>query len=343
MKISATLKGIKDSLGRRTVYIRIVQNGQRKFYATGIKVEPKYWDKKVIGHLNAKRLNDQIRDLIIKYEANDLTVYSNISFNAYATQCLSDWENSKRPGTLKGMRSRLKKFREFYQGKIALTNDVLTKYVNYLYSIGNSTNTVWAALKTIRLIIYKAHREKLIKENPFAIFEMPKYRDPQRSFLTRQEVEQIESKLPKLGEYQFAAAWFLISCYTGLRYSDQNAFSKSKIKGGRLIIYTTKTGNLVSIPMNDKLKELFKLIEYRPMHYENQHYNRLLKAIGVECEIKQPLTAHLGRHTFGTLCASAGISQEVTAKLMGHQSIRTTAIYYSLTSERIDGEFSKLF
>lgn len=341
MKVSATLKGVVDELGRRTVYIRKSNGTERKFYSTDIKIEPKYWKKKVVSHPNSKRINDKIRSLIISYESG--IDKPDLSFHKYALECLNEWQHSKRPSTLKSIYSKITRFKEFYNGSISFPSTVLTKFVSYCYSKGNKTNSVWVALKNIRLIVRKAHKEKLIAENPFDSFIMPKYQDPQKIYLTKKQVEKIEKKLPRLGNLKIAAAWFLISCYTGLRYSDQKNFNKSKIKDGRLIVYTFKTGKIVSIPLNQKLKELFRLVGYKPVPYENQPYNRMLKAIGALCEIKEHLTCHTARHTFGTLCASAGISQEVTASLMGHNSIRTTAIYYQITGTRIDSEFKKLF
>lgn len=195
------------------------------------------------------------------------------------------------------------------------------------------------------MFIKKAHNEKLIDEYPFAIFKMPRYKDPEKTFLTKEQVESIDKfiqgKIPN--EYKIAGAWFVISCYTGLRFGDQQAFNKKNIRNGRLIIYTSKTGQPVSIPMNDKLKTLFELVNYQPIPYSNVHYNRIMKAIAAECEIESNVSVHTARHTFGTLCASQGISQEVTAKLMGHSSIKTTAIYYQLTSDRLDSEFEKIF
>jgi site-specific recombinase XerD len=54
------------------------------------------------------------------------------------------------------------------------------------------------------------------------------------------------------------------------------------------------------------------------------------------------ISAHESRHTFAILLANAGISQEVDAKLLGHTSMRSTAIYYKITGSRIDEEIKKL-
>jgi site-specific recombinase XerD len=63
--------------------------------------------------------------------------------------------------------------------------------MKHLYSIGNSRNTVWRSLKFIRTIIKKAHREKLINDDPFQIFQMVTYRDPVKQYLIKKDIEKI--------------------------------------------------------------------------------------------------------------------------------------------------------
>ena len=45
---------------------------------------------------------------------------------------------------------------------------------------------------------------------------------------------------------------------------------------------------------------------------------RHLKAVGLACGIRTPLTWHCARHTFGTLTLEAGVPIESIAKMMGH-------------------------
>lgn len=122
----------------------------------------------------------------------------------------------------------------------------------------------------------------------------------------------------------------------------KNFNRKRDIKAGRIVIYTTKTNEPVSMPFSPKLKALFESIDYKPLHYHNVHYNRLLKAVAALSGIDENISSHVSRHTFAVMCAGAGISIEVTGKLLGHSSIKTTAIYYKITNTRIDEEMKKL-
>ena len=346
MKVSATLKGPKDTLGRQKVYIRVSDGRKRKFKATSILIAPKDWNGLVrSSHPDYKELNHRIKTMILDFESRIFNEKKDFLFTEYVNLCLKEWQGVKKESTIRHMISYRDKFNSFKAVKLSqVTPDLLTKFVNYCRAKENIPNTIWSSLKFVRVIIRKAYKEKLIQENPFDLFSMPKYTDPHKTYLTKEQVSKIEEFVFNCPDHlRQPGAWFLISCYTGLRYGDQINFNKNQIKDGRLIVYTSKTGQAVSIKMNDKLKSLFELVNYQPLSLKNSPYGISIKAIAAEVGITENISPHTGRHTFGTLCASAGISQEVTAKLMGHKSLRTTAIYYTLTSDRLDSEIDKIF
>jgi integrase/recombinase XerD len=353
MKISCTLKGVPDQQGRRTVYIRLADKNKRKFINTGLRVTKSDFDRSSgrikSSHPQYEKFNKRIRELLLAAESFEKAAPI-IYFKDYVTRCFNEWDKIKKPATFKQMRSELKKFTDF-AGDLPLnkiTHELLSKYQIYIYALPTtgSVNTVWKSMKFLRVILRKAKTEDLIDKNPFDIFKMPQFKSPPKTFLTREQVDEIDNFCqdefcPQ--ELKVAGTWFVIGCFTGLRYSDQYAFNKSQIKDNRLIIHTVKTGTPVSIKLNPKLKELLKRVDYKPVPYTNTHYNRLLKIIGSALNFQDSLNVHLSRHTFATLCASAGISQEVTAKLLGVTSLKTVAVYYKLTGKRIDDEVERIF
>ena len=113
-------------------------------------------------------------------------------------------------------------------------------------------------------------------------------------------------------------------------------------------INTPKTRNSIRlIPLNENVTAA--LNEHKAWHFEEQlknHYksdyifttasgklydptnirtalNRYYKKIGVEAK-----TIHAYRHTFGTNLCRQGVPIQTASKLMGHESISTTARYY---------------
>ena len=67
-----------------------------------------------------------------------------------------------------------------------------------------------------------------------------------------------------------------------------------------------------------------------------------LSIVGKACGIRQRLSYHVGRHTFGTMSLSAGIPIESIAKMMGHASISSTQIYAQVTDKKISADMDRL-
>jgi site-specific recombinase XerD len=333
MKVSYILKGPKDQYGRTRVYIRVNDKLKRRFYPTNIRT------------LSLEKLSPSeksvLKTLILKHE----TGYTKekkapVKFSVYVINCIRQWPH-KKASTLSQINTELNKFIQYQDPYIgSISHETLQGYLDYLRTTGVQTNTIWKSFKFLKTVIKKAYREGLIESDPFLLFDSPKYKDPPRQYLSRAEVERIEKVE---GDLRHAALWFVIACYTGLRFSDLSGFDKSRIKNNRLVVYTAKTGEIVSIPLLPKIRELLEQVNYKPLNLTNQAFNRTLKAIAVHAKVKENLTAHLARHTCAVLLADAGVSIEVTAKILGQSSIRTTAIYYKITNKRIDDELGRIF
>lgn len=64
--------------------------------------------------------------------------------------------------------------------------------------------------------------------------------------------------------------------------------------------------------------------------------------VGKACGIRQSLSYHMARHTFGTMSLSAGMPIESIAKMMGHTSISSTQIYAQVTDKKISEDMDRL-
>jgi site-specific recombinase XerD len=353
MTISATLTGRPDQYGRKRIYIRIAQGNDRQYKATEMRVLPsQFKEGKVIGLPNAKAYNEKIKALIRTVEHDQLFMSNgvenfDIKLSDFIQECMRKWSKSKREGTMRQNMTEFRKLMEFAGPDIKLSMinvDFLNDYLEYCYSQGNTVNTAWKTFKFVRKVMLRAYKEKKRKDYPFDLFEMPKYTDPQRDYLTDEEVNAIhkiaENKKAS-AEIRFVANWFLISCYTALRFSDWQQFSKSHIVNNRLVLYTTKTTEVVSMPLVDKVRKLFEAVGYKGMHYSNKHVNVLLKDIAAGAGIHKSISAHIARHTFGVRAAHV-MSVEACARLMGI-SVRVCQVYYKVVDKVSDREYEKLF
>lgn len=67
-----------------------------------------------------------------------------------------------------------------------------------------------------------------------------------------------------------------------------------------------------------------------------------INQIGTLIDLKENLSYHQSRHSFGTLALSAGLSIESIAKMMGHANISTTQGYAKITEQKISADIDKL-
>lgn len=362
--INFELRNRPDRLGFCSLRVCIQDKKKRRFLPLKIKLKPSEWDKEAqrvkSTHPKAVVINNVLRLKLADLQGNMATEMLNSDFSIdriagrkiqkttfmyFAGQCLSDWEGKKTCNTIRAYMSMLTQIRNFdrFVNVEDITPDWLTLYEQHCRKQCGDGGTL-KRIAFVSVIIKEAIRRRLIDKDPFRIYKMPAKKNPPKTWLTTDELARVE-KLASTTPSEIlrnTAYWFLLSCYTGLRYSDIEKFdAKTMIQEGRLVLYTQKSGEVVSIKLTSKIRELIKITSKLPKVYSNQKSNQYLKAIAHVAKINKPLTFHIGRHTFGVQCANRGISQEVTAKLLGHSDLKTTAIYYKITNLRVDDEMKK--
>lgn len=266
-------------------------------------------------------------------------------FQTFAGDCLDRWGNTKSSGTIIAYKSMLAKALEFDKSITVedISPDWLARYESHSWNECGPGGTL-KRVAFISVILKEAIRKGLIERDPFLIYKKPAKKNPPKVWLTMDELSTIEknARKSKSDIIRNTSFWFLLACYTGLRYSDIEKFDPSRnIQDGRLILYTQKTGEVVSIKLTGKIKELINEVKKQGTVYSNQKMNQYLKAVAHLAKIEKLLTFHTGRHTFAVNCANLGISQEVAAKLLGHSDLKTTAIYYKIINSRVDKEMEK--
>lgn len=339
--------------GKPQIAIQVRYKNQSRQIFTGLYIDEKHFiDGKVTGIKNADWYNTAITKTINELESGYLkqqlagtpislkseSVINRQSFikyakNFYKTLTASDGYKLRAVADIQQL--------EDFAGDISfekLSPQLLKDFEQYMVHKKLSRNTINKIFKRVKQPVKMAVREGLISKDPFYIYTPPTYQQPDVDFLTMEEITKIE-KLVLNENLSPVRWWFIFCCYTGLRYSDAAAFDITKhvvtTKGVKRIILTTKkTKGVVSIKLSEKIQGIIKQIT-RPIP-TNVHCGRILNEIIIKAKIKRHIHWHCSRHSFGVQCATLGIPIEATAKLMGHRSIRTTAIYYKIIDTKSD-------
>ena len=150
---------------------------------------------------------------------------------------------------------------------------------------------------------------------------------------------------------------FIISSYTGLRYSDIARLEQKHLDFDQklMTIITQKTGTLVVIPMHPKVEAIFRKNGNRPPKAQsNQSTNRVLKRLcrkagitnfvsvvetegGVRHEVTYEkcdmVTSHTARRSFATNAYRAGIPSLSIMQITGHSTESSFMRYIRVSKE----------
>ncbi|WP_299179461.1 site-specific integrase [uncultured Chryseobacterium sp.] len=348
--------------GKHPISIQVIINSSKKRISIGESIDLKDWDKKnglATGKgykdLNSKLINE--RSGLDKYLRNANLAGIPLTFrlvddyfkktdnnNFYTVfDFIVDLKSGLSKDTLykyETLRKRLKGFKS-----TILVSDVdlafITKFDNYLKTLDIGEGGIYNHHKCLKCIINEAiEHKKFTIDNPYKSKKSIKVKSPNHRevFLEEDEVLKIKKYRPTSKTLKVVKDMFLLSCYTGLRYSDLFSLKISDLDWERKIIskQMLKTKHTIDIPLNSQIRGL--LVRYLTGNkkaedkvfpeVDNQVGNRLLKDIARECKITKNLTFHVGRHTFASfLINDKNVSLSLVSKLLGHRRIANTMVY----------------
>jgi integrase len=139
---------------------------------------------------------------------------------------------------------------------------------------------------------------------------------------------------------------FVFQMWTGLSYSDAQAFDMSQYKNidGKWINVgeRIKTGVPYVSQLLPPVVDVLKKYDWNTPKIENHVYNRMLKAIGAMAGIETKLHSHLARHSFATYMLSKGTRIEHVGKMLGQSNIKTTQRYAKVLAKDVREDFEKI-
>ena len=247
----------------------------------------------------------------------------------------------------------------------AITEEMFEEYRIFLKKREYAASTINRYLCWLSRLIFRAVSRRIIRCNPF---ENAKYEKEEKKirFLQKSDVMKLMAMRMNDREAELARLMFVFSCFTGMAIADMEKLEYRHIQtaadGQRYIRkerQKTKVEFIVPLhPIAEAIishyrneqerneeqqmvKEKGDSLVFQP-HCSRSVMGKNLSIAGKACGIRQRLSYHVARHTFGTMSLSAGIPIESIAKMMGHASISSTQIYAQVTDNKISEDMDRL-
>ena len=200
--------------------------------------------------------------------------------------------------------------------------------------------------RTLRAMLSRAVKMGKIDANPYEKLrgEFRKGIKENVEYLTEAEIVAFESLHPMQGTQAAAARdLFVFQMYTGLSYSDAQAFDIGDYKevGGKWIHTGTriKTGVPYVNQLLPPVIEILQRYGWQAPKILNSDYNKCLKILAAAVGIETRLHSHLARHTFATRMLRMGVKIENLSKMLGHTNITQTQKYAKVMAQSVHDDF----
>ena len=360
--------------GTTTILCRITIDGSNVVMTTGESTSPSDWSVKR-QQTNDKRQNECLQafrerieqgysTLLFKFGAVSAELLKNhlqgvgdraTTLLALSREELDIVQSTKTEGTYRANSSSHRQLEKFIEGEgkgdiplSAISMDFFDRYRLYLKGKSYAPSSINKILCWLSRLMYRAVSQQSIRYNPL---EDAKYEQVER-------IPRYLGKVPFPNEQaEMVRRMFLFSVFTGLAFADVKKLRYSGIqKNNNGIAYIrtqrqkTEVESLVPLhPIAEQIlsQQRVKAVEQGDNLVFATTLSQVqigvhLKAIGLACGIRQGLTFHMARHSFGTLTLEAGVSIESIAKMMGHASITSTQIYAQITDSKIAEDMDRL-
>lgn len=204
-----------------------------------------------------------------------------------------------------------------------------------------SQNSKHSYFNKFRAALKQAVKDGIIQTNPSEGVEGFKQGDPERDFLT---LEELQSAVKAECEIPILKTAFIFSCLTGLRWSDINKLVWSEVQHSKEMGYyirfrQKKTKGAETLPISeqafgllgdrdDKDERVLKGLKYSAWH------NLKLQQWMLRAGISKTITFHCARHTYATLQLTLGTDIYTVSKLLGHKELKTTQVYAKIIDDK---------
>ncbi|MCH7411875.1 site-specific integrase [Belliella sp. R4-6] len=229
-------------------------------------------------------------------------------------------------------------------------DDIFTKKVRLYFEqvaytksdLPLSLNSKYSYFNKFKACLRSAFEEGYLNINYAGRVKSFEQAESQREYLTFSELQSLTITPCK---YKVLKRAFLFSCLTGLRWSDVNSLTWSKVRDEdnnifRVNFRQKKTAAMEYLYISKQARDLLgerQLPQERVflgLKYGAVFNNEIVRWCN-RAGISKHITFHSARHTNAVLLLENGADLFTVQKRLGHKEIRTTAIYAKIVDEKM--------
>jgi integrase/recombinase XerD len=188
-------------------------------------------------------------------------------------------------------------------------------------------------LQFLQMAFKHACRKGLLSNNPFHYMPLPSIPRSKPQYLRTAELQRIAAHSFATQRLQEVADLLLLSCYTGMSYTDLFLDIGKMIqeyKGQEWICYARSKSKVSAyVPLLPEAKALVSKYPQGLPLISNQKMNTYLKEIANIVGLNKRVSTRIGRNTFANMMLDKGFSAGAVAAMMGHTNERTTLFHYA--------------
>lgn len=193
-------------------------------------------------------------------------------------------------------------------------------------------------LEFLKAFLRFAENSEWVRGNPARALKPPKLTPAPTLPFSEEEVKKLIAKCRTFnGNGVRLRAMILLLRYSGLRISDAVALTRDRIAGGRIFLYTQKTGTPVNVPVPKKVNQALAAMPGDKYVFWSgngklksaiEDWRRSFMSLAEFAGVSDA-SFHRLRDTFAVELLLAGVPIDQVAILLGHSSIKITEKHYA--------------
>lgn len=241
-----------------------------------------------------------------------------------------------------------------------INHNTIRKYLTNLHDKNYKSKTIARKISTLRSFFKYNLKNKIIKTNPMTLISNPKQEKTLPKYLKYEDLERMINSIDTSSKEGIQNKLIIELLYsTGIRVSElvNIKLKDIKIKENQItilgkgnkerIVLFGKTAKTVLEQYIKEYKEYYQgnimneylLINKKGKPLTTNKIELIVKKITRECSLKHNISPHTLRHTFATHMLENGADLKTVQELLGHENLKTTAIYTHVTNERLKHVF----